>query len=73
MIQQCELMNILSAGIIVQNVGDGIDYLEIYKTMKNSFAVKKVMSSLQYVTRFIEINELLNFALKSIEFIDKLR
>lgn len=73
MIQQCELMNILSAGIIVQNVGDGIDYLEIYKTMKNSFAVKKVMSSLQYVTRFIGINELLNFALKSIEFIDKLR
>lgn len=46
MIQQCELMNILSAGIIVQNVGDGIDYLEIYKTMKDSFAVKKVMSSL---------------------------
>lgn len=48
MIQQSELMNILSAGIIVQNVGDGTDYLEIYKTMKDLFAVKKkVMSSLQ--------------------------
>lgn len=47
MIQQSELMNTLSAGIIVQNVGDGTDYLEIYKTKKDLFAGKKVMSSLQ--------------------------